>query len=109
MTIRFAGARAGDKSPIQALRCRSVSLCAANDNLRASENTRACFDDEALVAALRHFGRYGMAAADKARDHALRADRQSDGRASAHWISIYRHFDRRMADRLSRETSQQSP
>ena len=97
MTIRFAGARAGDKSPIHAWRCRSVSLCAANDNVHAP------FQDTSLIAALRHFGEYGLAAKNKARDNALNAP--VDERAQ--WLAIYRHFDPRLAEHLATETSGQ--
>lgn len=95
MTIRFAAAHPGGKSPLGAWRCRSASLCAANDN------SRTLADQDILVAALRHFARHGLAAAERAGASALAAGTGGDRKACLHWLAVCRQLDRRMADRLS--------
>lgn len=93
MTIRFAGARAGT-SPIQAWRCRSVSLCAANDNARDE------LDGTVLVAALRHFARHGLSAADRAARNAEEAHCRGDRDMWSYWITVCGQLDRRMSARV---------
>jgi hypothetical protein len=95
MTIRFAGARAGTRSPIQAWRCRSVTLRPANDNAIAH------VDHTVLVAALRHFARHGLAAAEQAATRAHAALREGDRAGCRYWLAVCRQLDRRMADRLA--------
>lgn len=95
MTIRFAGARAGGTSVLRAWRCHSAPMCAANDN------TIARIDNAGLIAALRHFARHGLAAAEHASNQALRAHRHSDRDGCRHWLEVCRQLDRRLADRLS--------
>lgn len=95
MTIRFAGARVDGKSPIRAWRCRSASLCAANDNVGTP------LESATLVAALRHFARHGLAAAEHAGASAISARHQSDRDACLHWLAVCRQLDQRLAERLS--------
>lgn len=94
MTIRFASARAGGISALRAWRCHSAPMCAANDN--AVDR----FDNAGLIAALRHFARHGLAAAEHASTQALHAHRQSDREACRHWLEVCRQLDRRLAERL---------
>jgi hypothetical protein len=70
-------------------------MCAANDN------TISRIDDATLIAALRHFARHGLAAAEHASDQAIYAHRQSDRDACRHWLDVCRQLDRRLAERLS--------
>jgi hypothetical protein len=70
-------------------------MCAANDN--ATDR----IDNAALVAALRHFARHGLAAAEHASARALMAHRQDDRDACRHWLEVCRQLDRRLAERLS--------
>lgn len=95
MTIRFAGARAQNSSPLRAWRCRSVKLCAANDNdaLR--------LDETPVAAALRHFARHGLAAAELAAARARVAFQSGDIMSAADWLLICRQLDRRLADRVA--------
>lgn len=95
MTIRFAGASVDGKSPIHAWRCRSAPMCAGNDN-SASQ-----LENETLVAALRHFARHGLAAAEHAGARALSASHQSDRDECLHWLAVCRQLDERLAKRLS--------
>lgn len=95
MTIRFAGARVDGKSPIGAWRCHSAPMCAAN------ENSGSHLDDETLVAALRHFARHGLAAAEHAGARALSASNQRDRDECLHWLAVCRQLDQRLAERLS--------
>jgi hypothetical protein len=94
MTIRFAGASAGGKSPVHAWRCRSVPLCAANDN-GADRLANAT-----VVAALRLFAHYGLGAAEHAGALAQTARREGDPDACRHWLAVCHQLDGRMADRL---------
>jgi hypothetical protein len=94
MTIRFAGARVKGRSPVSAWRCHSAPMCAANDN-NASHLT-----DETLIAALRHFARHGLAAAEHAGARAVSANRQSDRGECLHWLAVCRKLDQRLAERL---------
>jgi hypothetical protein len=95
MTIRFAGAQAEATSVIAAWRCRSVALCAANDNVRET------LDQGITGAALRHFVRHGLAAAERAAAEADTALRAGDRSAGLTWLAVCRQFDRRMADSLA--------
>lgn len=96
MTIRFASARSSSKSAIGPWRCRSVALCAANDNTVPDSNRTM------LVAALRHFARHGIAAAEHAGASAVAARHGGDRDACLYWLAVCRQLDRRMAERLIR-------
>jgi len=95
MTIRFAGARVDGKSPIGAWRCHSAPMCAGNDN------SGSHLENETLVAALRHFARHGLAAAEQAGARALSANDERDRDACLHWLAVCRQLDHRLADRLT--------
>lgn len=95
MTIRFAGACAEGTSAIAAWRCRSVALCAANDNAREP------LEDSIVGAALRHFARHGLAAAEHAAARAASALRAGDRHNGLSWLAVCRQFDRRLADSLA--------
>ncbi len=95
MTIRFAGACAQGQSTIAPWRCRSVALCAANDNARET------LAQTVLGAALRHFARHGLASAEQAAIHAADALLAGDADRGRDWLAVCRQFDRRMADTLA--------
>jgi len=95
MTIRFAGARAKSSSAISSWRCRSVPLCAANDNARDR------LDDTVVGAALRHFARHRLGSAEQAAVEAATALRSGDRTGGLAWLAVCRQFDRRMADALA--------
>ncbi|WP_067732322.1 hypothetical protein [Novosphingobium naphthalenivorans] len=108
MTIRFAAAWGGATPVIMRSLCRSAPLGAVNDNYRmltvrriTQRPARAIAPveghGEILTAALRHFGRYGLAAAAKARTEAILAHASGDTEGRDHWLAICRQLDRRMA------------
>jgi hypothetical protein len=94
MPIRFAAAVDG--------RAPRLSRTAARAALRrpANDNGQKMPSDERLHAALRHFGRHGMAAARTARLQAEVAFFAGDQQGYAHWLDICRALDRRMAGDL---------
>lgn len=87
MSIRFAPAFGGYHRTILRGWCRSALREAANDNRR---ETAAVLP----VAALRHFAAYGLASATQARTHAEEALGAGERGELAHWIAIWRQFDR---------------
>ncbi|MEJ2410142.1 MAG: hypothetical protein P8Y48_12615 [Novosphingobium sp.] len=108
MTIRFAAAWGGTTPAIMRALCPSAPLGAVNDNHRMLTVRRIArrparviapveSDGEILTAALRHFGRYGFAAAAKARSEAVVAHAAGDHQGRDRWIAICRQLDRRMA------------
>jgi threonine dehydratase len=70
-------------------------MCAVNDN------DVARLDNKTLIAALRHFARHGLAAAEHAGARALSALRERDRDSCQHWLAVCRQLDRRLADRIS--------
>ncbi|KLI63574.1 hypothetical protein AAV99_07360 [Aurantiacibacter marinus] len=52
---------------------------------------------EHLSAALRHFAKHGIAAAQNAREQAIAAGRAGDRQTFEWWLEICRALDRRMA------------
>ncbi|KHK93137.1 hypothetical protein [Novosphingobium malaysiense] len=117
MTIRFAAAWGGATPAIARALCLSAPLGAANDNrpstpLRRSNrparpaNSNCDGHDQVLAEALRHFARHGLGAAVKACEEAEQADACGDSDSREQWLSICRHFDRRMADACARNFSQ---
>lgn len=91
MTIHFAAARTPACSPIARALAKRATSRAANDNGNAVAN------DEVLKAALRHFGKHGLAAAKVARDHAHEAHIAGDRQSFDWWLGITRTLDRRLA------------
>lgn len=116
MTIRFAPARyrgfsalvnAGASAGVSARVSTSLGsappcfqLQAANDNIASPLN------DAVLDAALRHFARFGLAAAERARDIADAARLSNDEAQCDWWLGICRKLDRRMADAYARRIAQ---
>ncbi len=95
MTIHFAAARSRAPSPLARVLGSPLYQIAVNDN------GLPLTDDAVLRAALRHFARYGLAAASHARDNAERAFFAGDRSGYRHWLAICRALDRRMASAIS--------
>jgi hypothetical protein len=91
MTIRFAAAQSGNASIVARILGGSMPLRAANDN------TWNLSGDRVVQAALRHFARHGLAAAQVAMDRAEDAFFAGDRDGFRMWSAICRVLDRRMA------------
>lgn len=91
--------------PVHLGRPRSPAGCdapdAANDN--EAELVQGCL----LHAALRHFAKHGLGAAELAQQRAEEAFFAGDGKEYRHWLDICRALDRRLAATVPqrRETS----
>ena len=72
-----------------------LRLRAANDNVLGLCN------DKLLKAALRHFAKHGLSAAERARELAEDAFFAGDRENYRWWLSICRTLDRRMAEAVS--------
>lgn len=98
MTIHFAAARPA-VSAILGHRLSAVPVGRA-----ANDNARDFASDEMLRAALRHFARYGLGAAEHARETAQRAFFAGDSDTYRWWLGVCRALDRRMAITLRART-----
>ena len=98
MTIHFAAARPGARTILGRLPSAVPMGRAANDN------ALDLGDDAVLRAALRHFARYGLGAAEAARDIAERAYFSGDRDDYRWWLEICRTLDSRMALALCAQT-----
>lgn len=86
---------AAPQSPARLSLARSLSVKVA---LRPSnDNARGIASDTLLHEALRHFARYGLGAAEQARENAENAFFAGDRQQYDWWIEICRTLDRRMA------------
>lgn len=96
MTLRFAAARPA-ALPTYLVRAQQgrITARAANDNGDAGQNS------DVLRAALKHFAKFGLAAAADARDQARTAHFAGDRAGYLHWLAICRALDRRMASALA--------
>jgi hypothetical protein len=99
MSIRFAAARGSLRARLAPVRVQAMRLVPANDNGQSWRRV------EALDAALRHFARHGMAAAQIAADNARVAGEAGDDKAFAWWLDVCRTLDRRMARQFERGVS----
>jgi hypothetical protein len=94
MTIRFVPAR--HRNPFASVVVRPSGNAgywsAANDNGPVSSN-----DGATLAHALRHFASHRMNAAKVAADNARAAHASRDIEGFAHWLSVCRVLDRRLA------------
>jgi len=95
MTIRFAAAQRGDHGIVTQFLAASVPLRAANDNEWGLSR------DRVVQAALRHFARHGLAAAQVAQTKAEDAFFAGDRNGWRWWMAICRTLDRRMAAGLA--------
>lgn len=101
--LRFAP-RYGIISPCMARPILGRHVRAVNDN---AEEWCGSWPQEgaALDSALRLFAAHGFAAAARARDAAIIAERDGDGDRAEFWLEVCRTLDRRMARDFSRARS----
>lgn len=98
MTIRFAAAR-GSRTALDRFFGTEIRHAPANDHAATRES------DALLRAALMHFARTGLGAADAARDKAAEAFFNDDRGQYDHWLGICRLLDARMADAVAARKS----
>lgn len=91
MTIRLAPVHKAAPLFFSPVQQRRVVQRAANDNAGSPRR------DPVLREALLHFARFGMAAANQARDEAHKAFFAGDRAGYDHWLAICRTLDQRMA------------
>lgn len=91
MPIRFAAPQTRSQCRMPRGMAEGLYLRPANDNRgKRVSNTH-------LHAALRHFAKHGLAAADHARQQAMAAADAGDRQTFEWWLEICRALDRRMA------------
>lgn len=93
MSIRFAAPPSPSSSRMTPDLVRAIRLLPVNDNGGEIRPTH-------LHAALRHFARHGIAAAQHAREQAIAAARADDRQTFEWWLEICRALDRRMASNI---------
>ena len=98
MPVRFAAARSAARSPIARVLRRGPIDFAANDHDELDGVM-----SETTVAALRHFGEYGLCAVQVAARNAQLAAAAHETEAFLHWLEICRALDRRAARRVETE------
>ncbi len=94
MSIRFAAAGTGD--------CAAVARVLSRPRLRSPDNDcdTGLSQDLLLQSALRHFSRFGLGAAEHARNNASLAFFEGDRPTYRHWLAVCRKLDRRMVTPL---------
>lgn len=97
MSIHFAASRPPRTVLRSAAARRRIVARAANDN---HDHHDMLAKGSELRAALHHFARFGLRAADVARENAEQAFFRGDRDRYRHWLRICRALDRRMAVRL---------
>lgn len=95
MTIRFAAARRNESAVVARIFDARLPLRAANDNAAGLCN------DALMSAALQHFARHGLGAAERARALAEKAFFAGDRDEYRRWLAICRLLDRRMAEAVA--------
>lgn len=100
MTTHFAAVQRPDHRAFAFVFSPPVPGEAANDNGLEPLNATL------LRAALKHFARYGLGAAENARAEAERAFFADDREGYRRWLGICRALDRRMASTLRARTEQ---
>ncbi|MGH6785724.1 MAG: hypothetical protein ACREBO_02750 [Novosphingobium sp.] len=95
MPLRFAAAHP--------LAHRFLARCVPTGTIApaANDNSGETLSDTLLRAALKHFGRYGLGAAENAKAQAERAFFMGDRESYDWWLSVCRALDRRMAAKLA--------
>ena len=101
MTTSFAPAKQAEHRAFAVAFAPGAPAEAANDNHFET------LDQTLLRAALKHFARYGLGAAEHARTLAEQAFFADDREGYRWWLGICRALDRRMAGMLSDQTGQQ--
>ncbi|MBX7457171.1 hypothetical protein K3152_02830 [Qipengyuania sp. 1NDH17] len=95
MSVRFAAARDIARSPIARVLNRGEIELAANDH-----DELEGFMSETTVAALRHFGEFGLRAVEVAAHNAQVAAAAHETEDYRHWLGICRALDRQAAQRV---------
>jgi len=95
MTIHFAAARPA------ASRFLSGIVGPARFGTPANDNHEDSLTEAVLRASLKHFARYGLGAAENARNQAEKAFFAGDREGYDWWLGICRTLDRRMASRAA--------
>ena len=101
MTIHFAALQKPEHRALAFAFAPPAPGTAANDNHTESLN------ETLLRAALKHFARYGLGAAENARAEAEKAFFADDREGYRWWLGICRALDRRMASTLRARTELQ--
>jgi hypothetical protein len=99
MSIRFAAPRSSCRVRMIPASVRASLPFAANDNARNRDDKAP--GNAHLSAALRHFARHGIAAAQHAREQAIAAGHAGDRQTFEWWLDICRALDRRMASAIT--------
>jgi len=95
MTIHFAAARPA------ASRFLNGIVGPARIGTPANDNHEDSLTEAVLRASLKHFARYGLGAAENARNQAEKAFFAGDREGYDWWLGICRTLDRRMASRAA--------
>lgn len=99
MPIRFAAS-------LHRTCCRMPRTSVQTMHLRPANDNRARHVASLhLKAALRHFARHGLAAAENARQQAVAAAKAGDRESFEWWLEICRALDRRMANAIDESAS----
>lgn len=98
MPVRFAPARSVASSPIARVLSRGELAHAANDHDELDGLGRMM--DETTLAALRHFGEYGLRAVSVAAANAAAAAAANAPEDYRYWLGICRALDSRAARRI---------
>jgi len=101
MSIRFAAPPSTNPVRMAPDVVRNVRPIAANDD-------GDLVGDVHIHAALRHFAKYGIAAAQHAREQAIAASDAGDRETCEWWLEICRALDRRMARAIDRKNCTES-
>ncbi|MEP7222628.1 MAG: hypothetical protein ABI673_08170 [Novosphingobium sp.] len=95
MPLHFAASRHGKHALLAQMLTPPGVVRGANDNGRPLGEMLS--EPSLLRAALLHFARHGLAAAEHARDSAEASFASGDDAQYRHWLAVCRILDRRMA------------
>lgn len=101
MPLHFAASRTGNDAILARIFERKGPSRPANDNGRLIGDLMS--DPKVLRDTLLHFARYGMAAAQAAREEAVAAFELDDEAEGRRWLAICRQLDKRLARRVEHE------
>ena len=104
MSLHFAASRTGNDALLARALTYTPPRRSANDNGRPLGELMA--EQQVLRTALLHFAKFGLRAADTAREQAETARRLGDDDGFRHWLAVCRQLDRRLARGLEAKTSQ---
>ncbi|MEP6870186.1 MAG: hypothetical protein ABJA20_16925, partial [Novosphingobium sp.] len=93
MSLHFAASRNGNRAFLAQMLTPPAVVRAANENSRPIGEMLG--EPSTLRAALLHFARHGLAAAEHARNAAEAAFAAGDDEQYRHWLALCRILDRR--------------